>query len=67
MDDRLMKMEVKIAYMEEAIATLDSVVREQNGQIALLQHRLMAMERRFASLLEEGGDGLPHQEKPPHY
>ena len=48
MDDRLMKMEVKIAYMEETIATLDSVVTEQNTEIANLKNRLSLMEKRFS-------------------
>lgn len=64
MDDRLMKMEVKIAYMEETIATLDSVVREQNTEIATLKNRLSVMEKRFSDLIDEA---LPQAEKPPHY
>jgi SlyX protein len=64
MDDRLMKMEVKIAYMEETIATLDSVVTEQNTEIANLKNRLSLMEKRFSELID---DSLPAGEKPPHY
>lgn len=64
MDDRLMKMEVKIAYMEETITTLDSVVTEQNTEIANLKNRLSLMEKRFSELID---DSLPAGEKPPHY
>jgi len=64
MDDRLVKMEVKIAYMEETIATLDSVVREQSGEITTLKNRLSLMEKRFSELID---DSLPAGEKPPHY
>ena len=64
MDDRLVKMEVKIAYMEETIATLDSVVREQSGEITTLKNRLSLMEKRFSELID---DGLPNAERPPHY
>lgn len=64
MDDRLVKMEVKIAYMEETITTLDSVVREQSGEITTLKNRLSLMEKRFSELID---DSLPNAERPPHY
>ena len=59
-DDRLMDLEVKVAYLEKLVAELDGVVREQ----ATLMGRLAASLER-ATLQ---GDAAPIiDERPPHY
>ncbi|MDD3057563.1 MAG: SlyX family protein [Sphaerochaeta sp.] len=67
MEERLTKLEVKLAYAEETIVTLDSVVTEQAKEIALLQSRLEKLEKRVTDMVEESGDGLLGEQRPPHY
>lgn len=67
MEERLTKLEVKLAYAEETIVTLDSVVTEQAKEIALLQSRLEKLEKRVTDMLDESGDGLLGEQRPPHY
>ncbi|MFA6732832.1 MAG: SlyX family protein [Spirochaetia bacterium] len=67
MEERLTKLEVKLAYAEETIVTLDSVVTEQAKEIALLQSRLEKLEKRVTDMVDESGDGLLGEQRPPHY
>lgn len=67
MDERLMKLEMKLAYAEETVLALDSVVRGQAQEIAILLNRIEKLERRVTALVENGEDSLPENERPPHY
>ncbi len=67
MEERLTKLEIKLAYAEETILALDAVVSGQAQEIAILLNRLEKLERRVTALVENGEDGLPDQERPPHY
>ena len=67
MEARLTKLEMKLAYAEEAIGTLDSVVTDQAKEIVLLHARLEKLEKRVADLQEEAGDGPQLNQRPPHY
>jgi len=67
MDERLMKLEMKLAYAEETVLALDSVVRGQAQEIAILLNRIEKLERRVTVLVENGEDSLPENERPPHY
>ncbi|MBI9096760.1 MAG: SlyX family protein [Sphaerochaeta sp.] len=67
MEERLTKLEIKLAYAEETVLALDAVVSAQAKEIAILFNRLEKLERRVTSLMENGEDGLPDNERPPHY
>ena len=67
MDDRLTKLEIKLAYAEETVLALDAVVSGQAQEIAILLSRIDALERRLTSFVESGEDSLPEGERPPHY
>ena len=67
MDERLTKLEIKLAYTEETVQALDAVVCAQAQEIAILLNRIDSLERRFTSLVENGEDSLPENERPPHY
>lgn len=67
MDERMMKLEMKLAYAEENIATLDGVVTDQAKEIALLEARLDKLEKRITELMDEERDGLLENQRPPHY
>ena len=67
MDERLTKLEIKLAYAEETVRALDAVVSAQSQEIALLMNRIEKMDKRLTALIENGEDGLPDNERPPHY
>ena len=67
MDERLMKLEVKLAYAEETVLALDAVVSGQAQEIAVLLSRIDALERRLTAFIDSGEDSLPENERPPHY
>jgi SlyX protein len=67
MDERLTKLEMKLAYAEETIVTLDQVVTDQAKEIALLTARLEKLEKRVTDLTEEDRDGMIGDQRPPHY
>ena len=67
MDERLTNLEIKLAYAEETVRALDAVVSSQAQEIALLLNRLEKLDRRVTALVENGEDGLPDNERPPHY
>lgn len=67
MEERLTKLEMKLAFAEETIATLDSVVTDQVKEIALLAARLEKLEKRVTDFIEDAGDGMDDSQRPPHY
>ncbi|MGE4584268.1 MAG: SlyX family protein [Sphaerochaeta sp.] len=67
MEERLTKLEMKLAYAEETIVTLDAVVTEQAKEIVLLKSRLEMLEKRISDLVEEERDGMIVDQRPPHY
>ncbi|MGH0054308.1 MAG: SlyX family protein [Sphaerochaetaceae bacterium] len=67
-EERLTKLEMKLAYAEETITTLDSVVTEQAKEIGLLRARLELLEKRVSDVVDEIGSGIAVANKrPPHY
>lgn len=60
-DERVMDLEVKVAFQEHTIAQLDEELRK-------LMDRFEGLERRVKELaLEEASRLAPINEKPPHY
>jgi len=57
MDERLTKLEMKLAYAEETIVTLDQVVTDQAKEIALLTARLEKLEKRVTDLADRRRSG----------
>lgn len=67
MEERLTKLEMKLAYAEQTIATLDQIVTEQAKEIAQLLTRLEKLEKRVTDLVDEERDGMIGDQRPPHY
>lgn len=65
MDDRLTELEIKLAHLEAAHETLNSVIIEQERRIASLENQLALLKQHLRQL--SGSDIDPKHEKPPHY
>lgn len=67
-DDRLMKIETKLAFQEKTIRELNDVVFEQQQEIDKLKLICETLFKQNKALAEMsmGSDG-PANEKPPHY
>ncbi|ADY11930.1 SlyX family protein [Sphaerochaeta globosa] len=67
MEERLTKLEMKLAYAEQTIAILDRIVTDQAKEIAQLLTRLEKLEKRVTDLVDEERDGMIGDQRPPHY
>ncbi|MFZ5893671.1 MAG: SlyX family protein [Myxococcota bacterium] len=63
-EQRLLRIETKIAYQDKLIADLNDVVVELNRTVGEFTRRLEAVERVIRTELERRD--MPN-EKPPHY
>ena len=67
-EERLVKIETKIAYHEQTLKDLNEVVYEQQQEIEKLRSICDALVKRvkeFSELIS--GIDTPANEKPPHY
>lgn len=67
-EDRLIKIETKIAFQEKTIKDLNDVIYEQQKEIKRLGTLFDALMKMGHTLSQSGpGDTAPANEKPPHY
>ncbi len=66
MNEELVAIETKLAYLEDTVATLNDLVIDQQKQIDRLEAGRKDLERQLGELADSGGEMMPHQ-KPPHY
>lgn len=68
MDHRLVELETKIAFLEEALSTLSDVVSGQGNQLDKLQRSVVILGERLQQVIAhvDAGSG-PANETPPHY
>nr|WP_053059709.1 SlyX family protein [Pandoraea faecigallinarum] len=68
MEARVVELEVKTAFQEDLLETLNEIVTRQEQQIALLQKQFKALYQQMQSQGQGGGsDGNARHEIPPHY
>ncbi len=66
--DRLVEIETKLAFLEDATQALNDVVCRQQDQIERLEATLALLIDRFRQWQEDAAAGIkPADEKPPHY
>lgn len=65
-DDTLTDLQIRLAFQEDAIATLDRLVHDQQRQIEVLEQRCRHLLLRMDELLAGAGDAGP-EPPPPHY
>ena len=63
--ERLDALEVRIAYQDETIETLNATITEQWKQIDGLTRQIAMLSDRLQEA--EAGQGAPANERPPHY
>jgi SlyX protein len=65
--ERLIELETKLAYQEEALHVLNQVVTRQQKQIDQLEQLCRQLAERIRSAGEPLPAGTPAEEVPPHY
>jgi uncharacterized coiled-coil protein SlyX len=63
MDDRLVELEIKVAYLERTVSELEAALRHQSDEVETLR-REVARQR---GALSEALESPVPVEKPPHY
>jgi uncharacterized coiled-coil protein SlyX len=63
LERRIVELEVRIAYQQETIGSLDEVVREFTGRLARLEEEITRLRDTVADGTEIG----PGNDPPPHY
>ncbi|MGR8998157.1 MAG: SlyX family protein [Gammaproteobacteria bacterium] len=66
-DDRIIELEIKTAYQEDLLQTLNKIVSQQQQQIDRLEATCQLLNERIKSLSAESGGGDNVEEVPPHY
>lgn len=62
-DERILELEIRIAYQDRLLATLDEIVREFAGRVESMERELTTLRQS----MDSGGDTGPANEPPPHY
>jgi len=62
-DERIENIEIKVAYLEDYVDKLNSVILDQQKEIDNIQKKFEQLKLRMSADSEE----LTEQEKPPHY
>ena len=66
-EERLENIEAKITFQEDLIEELNKTVYQQQQKLDRLQAICESLARHIQSLAEEGNEGKPVNERPPHY
>ncbi|MGZ4955565.1 MAG: SlyX family protein [Methylobacter sp.] len=66
-DDRIIELEIKVAYQEDLQQELNKIVGRQQQQIDRLEATCSMLNERIKSLSVEGSAGENVEEVPPHY
>jgi SlyX protein len=67
MDDPIERLEIKIAFLENATNELSDMVFKQQQDIAMLNDRLAVLLTRFDAFKSTEGGYTDEEERPPHY
>ena len=66
-DERLMELEIKLAYQEDLLQTLNSIVTEQQKQIYRLEETCKLLYDRLKNLSSAAELEQSDHQPPPHY
>jgi SlyX protein len=65
--NRLIELEIKIAYQDDLVQSLNKIVAEQQQQIVRLERTCKLMNERIQSLANGSGVDDSNDQIPPHY
>lgn len=66
--DRIVEIETKLAFQEDAIQALNEVICRQEKRISQLEETLAVLIDRFRQLsADQEPSATPRDERPPHY
>lgn len=66
-EQRIIDLEVRLAYQEDSLNALDQVVARQAEQITQLTEMNRELYRRLQDLLDQLDQGPSDERPPPHY
>ena len=67
MDSKIVDLEIKLAYLENLVETLNDVVTSQQEEINSVDQRMIKLERVIASQADSGIKDISQEVPPPHY
>lgn len=65
--DRLIELEIKAAYQEDLLQSLNKIVGDQQQQIDRLGATCRVLSERLKSLANQNSDDAHIDQTPPHY
>jgi SlyX protein len=67
-EDRIIELEIKLAYQEDLIQALNQVVIDHQKQLGKLEETCKLLNGKIKSLILDGHESGPQvDERPPHY
>ncbi len=66
-EERLINLEAKLTFHEDQIDELNKTVYQQQQKLERLEAVCEALARQIRSMSETGNEGMPANERPPHY
>lgn len=67
MDDRMAELEVRLAFQDELLDTLNTTVARQQRELDLLQQQMRVLYQQLKGINSGGNDAPAGYEIPPHY
>ncbi|MDD2863149.1 MAG: SlyX family protein [Methylococcales bacterium] len=68
LENRIIELEIKVAYQEDLLQTLNDIIAMQQQQIDNLSHAYKSMHERVTNLASKmPEDANQNHEIPPHY
>ncbi|OIR19602.1 protein SlyX [mine drainage metagenome] len=66
-EERLINIETKITFQEDLIEELNKTVYQQQQKLERLEAICEALAKQVRSLSDTRNEGMPANERPPHY
>lgn len=66
-EERLANIEAKITFQEDLIEELNKTVYQQQQKLDRLEAAYASLAKHIQTLAEARNDGMPTNERPPHY
>ena len=67
MNERVKRLEEKIAHLEHHVAEQDRAMLEMGEDLGRLRRELLLLRTRISQTAPDGGEELTGEGKPPHY